>query len=244
MSKSNPMGKRSRYPKKLLILFLLATFLLSIPAGCSSFRSWNRYVSDALLVSYRDLVWARRAYNLRFSNCSRPYADHFRNGFYAGYSSVCQGGNGAAPTLPPEEYRTSEYQTADGSNCIKAWFEGYPEGVAAAKGDDVGTYNDVVISKMVDTALKAEAAQARVDAEIERVQASRPAVRDATVPPIETYRANVVPSYNAPMAPSRLVPASMNGQPPIIPAGFESSDSNGPMSMGPSNIIEQFEIVQ
>ena len=127
--------------------------LMALPTGCQFAGSWsNNALTDAFVISYRDMVWAKRAYNLRYGNCQRPYERHFENGFCSGYNSVCNGGQGAVPTLPPESYRSYEYQTADGENCIKAWFEGYPSGVAAARKDDAGTYHNVIVSRLVEAA--------------------------------------------------------------------------------------------
>lgn len=105
------------------------------------------------MLTYRDTVWAKRAFNLRYGNCKRAYAKHFENGFCAGYTDMCNGGDGYVPALPPEEYRAPEYQSADGAKCVNSWFEGYPAGVAAAKKDKSGTYHDVLISRMIDSAI-------------------------------------------------------------------------------------------
>ena len=66
---------------------------------------------------------------------------------------MCNGGDGYVPALPPEEYRAPEYQSADGAKCVNSWFEGYPAGVAAARKDKSGTYHDVLISRMIDSAI-------------------------------------------------------------------------------------------
>jgi hypothetical protein len=109
-----------------------------------------------MLVSYRDMVWAKRAYNLRYGNCERPYGEHYYNGFCSGYADVCNGGDGYVPALPPAAYRTPRFQSADGAQCVNAWFEGYPAGVAAAKQEKVGNFNNVLVSKMIDTAVSTE----------------------------------------------------------------------------------------
>lgn len=123
-------------------------------SGCSSsFRNLANELNNNLLVEYRDAVWSRRAYNLRYGNCDRPFSNHYRDGFCAGYMDVCNGGDGYVPALPPPEYRGLEYQSAEGAKCVNTWFEGYPSGVAAAKQDRTGDYKDMFISKMINSAV-------------------------------------------------------------------------------------------
>ncbi|MGB1929875.1 MAG: hypothetical protein ACPIA2_13485 [Mariniblastus sp.] len=119
----------------------------------ASFTGCKLGIKEASMLTYRDTVWAKRAFNLRYGNCKRAYAKHFENGFCAGYTDMCNGGDGYVPALPPEEYRAPEYQSADGAKCVNSWFEGYPAGVAAAKKDKSGTYHDVLISRMIDSAI-------------------------------------------------------------------------------------------
>ena len=118
-----------------------------------SFTGCKLGIKEASMLTYRDTVWAKRAFNLRYGNCKRAYANHFENGFCAGYTDMCEGGDGYVPALPPEEYRAPEYQSADGAKCVNSWFEGYPAGVAAARKDKSGTYHDVLISRMIDSAI-------------------------------------------------------------------------------------------
>lgn len=144
---SSPAGcpQWARY----LLTAVLAAIFITPSVGC-------RFSNEATLVAYRDLVWAKRAYNLRYGNCDRPYGEHFYNGFCAGYSDVCNGGDGYVPALPPVSYRSSRFQSADGVKCVNAWFEGYPAGVAAARKEKVGNYNNVLVSKMMNDAIELE----------------------------------------------------------------------------------------
>ena len=97
--------------------------------------------------------WAERAYNVRFGNCQRGFETHFERGFIEGYSAVSQGGDGFVPAMPPREYWGSEYQTADGAQCVNTWFEGYPAGAAAARQDSAGNYHQIYVSKMMESAI-------------------------------------------------------------------------------------------
>ena len=84
-------------------MLLALAFTSLTQTGCT--RPIRRLgIIDELAITYRDRVWAQRAFNLRFANCNREFADHFRNGFCAGYSDVCGGGDGFAPALPPDQY--------------------------------------------------------------------------------------------------------------------------------------------
>ena len=136
------------------LLFSAITILtLCQSIGC---QGSLREIHEATMLTYRDHVWSRRAYNLRYANCDRQYADHFQKGFQAGYVEVCTGGDGYVPALPPHEYRAYEFQSAEGAKCINSWFEGYPAGVAAAKHDKAGTYHDVLISRAISAAIQQE----------------------------------------------------------------------------------------
>jgi len=138
-----------------VLAIMIAASVMMNSTGCN-FRNWA--VRDAILVSYRDAVWAKRAYNLRYGNCDRPYSDHFEAGFCAGYSETCNGGDGYVPAMPPTTYRGFEYQSAEGVQCVNAWFEGYPAGVAAARKENMGNYNNVLTSKMINSAIAQEKA--------------------------------------------------------------------------------------
>ena len=148
LAKSNPFSR----------LFLLVVFAVVATqlAGCCNIPKPDLFdgsLMDKTFGCYRDKVWAKRACNLRFSNCDRPYSSHFQSGFECGYTDICQGGQGYVPATPPECYWGFDYQTPDGSQCVNAWFEGYPAGVAAAKRDRAGTYRDIFVSRMVQSAI-------------------------------------------------------------------------------------------
>ena len=153
LKRLNRQLKRNTIP---LGLSALAVVSLG-QSGCSSnFRNIAGELNNNILIEYRDAVWSRRAYNLRYGNCDRPFSNHFRDGFCAGYMDVSNGGDGYVPALPPQEYRGYEYQSAEGAQCVNTWFEGYPAGVAAAKQDKTGEYKDMFISKMINSAITQE----------------------------------------------------------------------------------------
>jgi hypothetical protein len=196
-----------------LLIVLSGTLCLFLAPGC---RMGKLALNEAILVSYRDMVWAKRAYNLRYGNCDRPYGEHFYNGFCQGYADVSNGGDGYVPALPPSAYRVPRFQSADGAKCVNAWFEGYPAGVAAARQEKVGNYNNVVVSKMVDSAAKIEKNAARIlPSDIPVTSSSAPSSGEAT------------PSLSLPPNPdstsSVLIPSKIDSFEPVRPLGTNLS---------------------
>lgn len=143
-------NKMTRRLLQVVVLLILTTQFI----GCSS---CNRQIAaqalDKQLACLKDRVWAKRAYNLRYGNCDRQFGDHFRNGFIDGYCKVCEGGDGYVPAVPPDCYWGYQYQSADGSKCVNAWFEGYPSGAVAAREDKADAFHDVYISRMANAAI-------------------------------------------------------------------------------------------
>ena len=144
--KSQPASQISTVGSRVLLIGI-AMLLLGQCSGC------KLGIKEASMLTWRDTVWSKRAYNLRYGGCERQYGQHFEQGFRAGYVDTCNGGDGYVPALPPQAYRSPEYRTDDGTKCVNSWFEGYPAGVAAAKKDKAGTYHDVLISRMIDSAV-------------------------------------------------------------------------------------------
>lgn len=209
----------ARFRNQLLVVSF-ALLMIAQSIGCASFNRLG--VGEAIAVGYRDMVWARRAFNLRFGNCERPYAEHFQSGFCAGYTDTANGGDGFVPALPPAEYRGFEFQSVDGARCVSTWFEGYPAGVAAAKQDKAGNYHDVMISRMVNSAIKQENTKAILPQDIPIVGARHAHSR---IPVVKSTGR----SFSSPPKP-RLAPT---GLPPII-----SSDA---LSISPAKTLPPIE---
>ena len=220
LAKARNIGRRFSCDKiiQTSILTVFAALLVIPSSGCASgLRIPRLGFGDALLERYRDNVWARRAFNLRYANCEIPFANHFENGFVAGYSETCNGGDGYVPPLPPDQYRGYEFQSADGAQCVKAWFDGFPAGVAAAKKDRAGDFHDIYTSKMVNSALaqetakhvlpddvpvlKGSASKAEMQADAQLVKPPAPShvYREAKLSPLVHPSVNAIsPSYVAP----------------------------------------------
>lgn len=223
----------------LLRLAIVAFIGLTISqTGCNILRSFD----DTAALTFRDLVWSKRAYNLRYGSCDRPYSEHFKNGFCAGYSDVCGGADGYTPALPPESYRGYEFQSSDGSKCVDSWFEGYPAGVAAAKKDNSGSFNDLAVSRMLEAAIKQDEKKPDVSGKVPVIsnakQDSPKPVRFQ--PPSVSMRQPLVPEV-AGHLPSVLSDRNDSSQriiPRVMPAGFsvspEAFDSPVPIEQASS----------
>ncbi|MFK7768372.1 MAG: hypothetical protein AB8B55_14210 [Mariniblastus sp.] len=208
-----------------LILLALAALMVVPNIGCQSWR--NLGLGEAVVVSYRDMVWARRAYNLRYGNCNRAYEEHFQNGFCAGYSDVSNGGDGYVPALPPAEYRGYEFQSTDGAKCVNSWFEGYPAGVKAAKGDKSGTYHDVLISRMIDSAVTQDKAKPVLPSDVPVVSPQQQSSRATGVPIVQPNFAP--PQFSLP--PINQMPSVMS-QTNYAPAADEMLATPLPLPFG------------
>jgi hypothetical protein len=150
---STNISSRKNICVRLLMAAIAAVFIFQ-STGCttSGCLDWD-HLLDEPLAEFRQKTWAQRAYNSRYANCDRKYGDHFRQGFIEGYSAICSGQDGYVPALPPENYWGQEYQCAQGSKCVNAWFEGYPAGAEAAQADGAGQFHNVYISKMANTSV-------------------------------------------------------------------------------------------
>lgn len=199
--KDQPQNQNKSLFNRWLIL-TCAMLMVAQSVGCASTSRLG--LGEAVAVGYRDMVWAKRAYNLRYGNCNRAYADHFQAGFCAGYTEMCNGGDGYTPALPPQEYRGYEFQSSDGMQCVNSWFEGYPEGVAAAKKDNAGTYHDILISRMINTAVKQENNKPKLPGQVPIVSAG---YERTGVPIVQPTQRSVLPP---------VVPPTNVGLPPII----------------------------
>ena len=202
------------------ILLAIAFVLMSLQlAGCSSLPTpdiFDGTLIDKVFSDYRDNVWARRACNLRYSNCNRPYASHFESGFEAGYVGICNGGDGYVPATPPECYWGFDYQTPDGAQCVNAWFEGYPAGVAAAKRDHAGTYRDVFVSRMIQSAIKQDNATKTTPQDVPVV---KPENKVPLVTPNGQPRQRQAALPNLPS--TSPVPADKSYIPTVVPTDFD-----------------------
>lgn len=219
---------------RTLAMALIAGFLASNFAGCRTLNQFDPMRTfDEPLACYRNNVWAKRAYNLRYGNCDRAYGDHFREGFISGYCDVCEGGQGYIPAMPPQDYWETRYQCPEGAKCVNAWFEGFPAGVAAAKKDGSGEYHDVYISNMINAAVIQENSPAVLPGDIPVTSAEGYTPADNYAPSSNYSPSdNYAPANNYFPASSELIPA--NNVPPIVPDGMVDPSAGMPMPMSTS----------
>ncbi len=220
-----------------LLIVLFAAAMVVPSSGCTSnLRLGSLGFGDALLESYRDRVWAKRAYNLRYNNCDRPYESHFQTGFIAGYCDTCNGGDGYVPALPPNEYRGFEFQSPDGAQCVKSWFEGFPAGVAAAKKDRAGEFHDIYTSRMINSAI---------------THGKTKHVLPNDVPVLSTNQFGVPQRTKAPKSPPAPLDNSIVGSedtsvaydmPYVAPPETANNPILNPRSLQPSDLIAAPEI--
>jgi len=166
-SKSNVQESRTHYRHTLkrntaaCLLALFGSLATLSFSGCSSCHSgaggsggWLfSNLIEKPVSCYRDKVWAKRAFNLRYSNCQDQYPSDFRSGFIDGYCNACDGGDHHPPALPPQSYWTSRYSSAEGAGKAKSWFAGYPAGVKAASKDGHGKHHQIQLSHEMQEAI-------------------------------------------------------------------------------------------
>jgi len=179
----------------------------------------------------QEKVWARRAFHLRFGHCERVHADHFREGFIAGYCNVCSGSGTETPALPPERYWGFQYRNQEGAEMQTAWFAGYDQGTQSANTDGSGSFKNIQISRQLEQAMMAAE-------QIEDVYGGIQREHIDGMPPVRVGSGLQPPSSNRPM----LDISSMNGQIPIISGSSANSmmpQSNTPVSQPISVPMQQ-----
>ena len=188
-----------------LVQGIVLVLLISQAVGCACYRRKATQFVDNALVLTKERIWARRAYNLRFGSCERNFGDHFRTGFIDGYCNVCSGGDGFVPATPPDCYWGYQYQSADGSKCVNAWFEGYPAGALAAKQDGADSFHDVYISQMINSAVVQDEAKKVLPSDVPVVSNQNNTARIPTPAPRKDLSSTLYPT--SPIAAAGSLPA-------------------------------------
>lgn len=239
-----------------LLIVLFAAVMVLPNSGCTvAQRLGTLGFGDSLLEGYRDRVWAKRAYNLRYNNCDMPYETHFQNGFVAGYCDTCNGGDGYVPALPPNEYRGFEFQSPDGSQCVQTWFEGFPAGVAAAKKDRAGEFHDIYTSRMINSAITQDEAKHILPSDVPVLTTNAFGVAqraDAPKDPSAALDKGIVGSNNPSTSQNGayIAPPTTSSKPLLNPRSLTPSDlvqspairKTGPSAMAPASKMQQFTI--
>lgn len=231
-------SSRNEKPNRALasLLLLIAALVCTQTTGCFGPNRPHACgnLVDGMFSNFRERVWAHRAFNLEYRHMPRKFREHFRKGFVEGYCNVCNGGDGYIPAMPPRDYWGYEYQSSDGAQCVSAWFEGYPEGVAAARKANAGKNADLYISSMAERAVQQEREGVRLASQVGIVnsETSQPAKTgvgktqevESAAPPAPTSsrqerKSGIESDSGKPMALSPLVPLAPSGPSMVVGQG-------------------------
>lgn len=231
-------SSRNEKPNRALtpLLLLFAVVVCTQSTGCLGTNRPHACgnLVDGAFSNFRERVWANRAFNLEYRHVPRKFREHFRKGFVEGYCNVCNGGDGYIPAMPPRDYWGYEYQSSDGAQCVSAWFEGYPEGVAAARKTNAGKNADMYISSMAERAIQQEKEGVRLASQVEIVNSGssepaksgtgKPQAIDSAAPPAPiSSRQGQKPESGSeavePTALSPLVPMAPSGPSMVVGQG-------------------------
>lgn len=111
------------WPPAALVLLVAA---IASVAGCTCTR---RGLDTSL-----KYVEAKAAYEQSCPPClPHAFQRHFERGWRCGYLSVAKGRRACPPAVPPHQYWTHKYQSAEGRQFIVTWYDGWRAGAATAK---------------------------------------------------------------------------------------------------------------
>ena len=134
---SSPVRLVGTEPMKRITPLLL--FSASVAVGCTQLED-NR-------IEARQRRMARAAYVTSPGACNgMQHSVDYAKGFEAGYFDVASGGDGCPPALPPKKYWSATYNSPVGQEHVKAWFQGFRDGAAAARADGVASYGTIYVA--------------------------------------------------------------------------------------------------
>jgi hypothetical protein len=116
----------------LLSLLSLGGSLL----GCASIEDKQYRHSKAIEAR---LAWYSSAGVPGRIHSGADYASGWRKGYY----DVAMGGRGCPPSVPPEKYWGTKYQSSAGHQAIQSWYAGYQNGAIAADRAGANNWHDV-----------------------------------------------------------------------------------------------------
>ena len=117
----------------------LLLFSASVAVGCTQLED-NR-------IEARQRRMARAAYVTSPGACNGMlHSVDYAKGFEAGYFDVASGGDGCPPALPPKKYWGAAYNSPVGQEHVKAWFQGFRDGAAAARADGVASFGTIYVA--------------------------------------------------------------------------------------------------
>ncbi|QDV10936.1 hypothetical protein CA51_07950 [Rosistilla oblonga] len=130
-------GSRIMWCHWFVVGVLLLTSSLS---GCASFQgvfsSCDCSINESLHLT-RARMMARRVWSKEYASCYSQHCNTLavRRGFIDGFVDVASGKDGCPPVFPPRNTNclTGAFRSPDSACRDQAWFEGYPQGAAAAE---------------------------------------------------------------------------------------------------------------
>ncbi len=121
--------------QKIRILGVLGTVAIAFSSiGCHSSYQGAQYSHflDSHIARKRATIQAWYVWMQCRDQCSCERLCDYRRGFIEGYCCTALGGDGCPPVVPAARYWGWRYQNSTGAECVAAWYQGYPMGVAAA----------------------------------------------------------------------------------------------------------------
>ena len=123
---------------RLSIQITLAIAASILPLGCTG------------LSHFREDIALREMAKHSYASKSNPrgtgdHARHYERGWRQAYFNVSRGADTCPPSVPPEVYWSTKYQTPRGCQQIAAWYEGYRCGAAAAEAECRPAYSKVPV---------------------------------------------------------------------------------------------------
>ena len=144
----------------------LLLFSASVAVGCTQLEDSR--------IEARQRRMARAAYVTSPGACNgMPHSVDYAKGFEEGYYDVASGGDGCPPALPPEKYWWATYNSPVGQEHVKAWFQGFRDGAAAARADGVASYGTIYVSDEHRNGLKRAAVPASCPSSCNRLAGPR-----------------------------------------------------------------------
>jgi hypothetical protein len=120
---------------------LLVVMLLAIVPGCELCHDFGRtmsYEPEYWCSQEKSEHWARRSAREAWRDWCECQPKHsssadYREGFLDGFSDYLElGGTGAPPPVPPKQYWSACYQSAEGHQAILEWYAGFRDGACMA----------------------------------------------------------------------------------------------------------------
>lgn len=134
-----------------LVLRLTLVVLCAAPSGCNLVINATRnacYEPTRLCTEYKERcshrslakkVWSE----VQAQSADVTFSEHYGRGFRQGFVDfIWAGGTGQPPPIPPRPYWKFRYESSEGYEDIRDWFDGYRHGTAMA---EAGGYRELVV---------------------------------------------------------------------------------------------------